>query len=163
MRYRLTYLTEPYRGLTADFDEGILTLGRAPENDLVVDEAHVSAYHARFRQREGRVYLEDLGSTNGTFVNGKRIKAPVPLNPDAAIQLGSNVKLTFMPLGDEFVDRTLISQAQDDSDDALLKSAQDEPASKRGFPVWLALLLLGVAVLCLVMVVIAMWLWLPKI
>lgn len=162
MRYRLTYLTAPYRGLTTDVDDEILTLGRAPENDLVVDEAHVSAYHARFRQRSGRVYLEDLGSTNGTFVNGKRVKAPVPLTPDAAIQLGSSVKVIFTPLGEEFGDRTLISLPQADQEDAL-GPAQVGQAAKRSFPVWLALLLIGLALLCLAMGGIVVWLWLPKV
>ncbi|MFH0946064.1 MAG: sigma 54-interacting transcriptional regulator [Planctomycetota bacterium] len=52
---------------------GSMTVGRAPENEISVDEEGVSRRHCRLELRESGLFLEDLGSTNGTFVNGKRV------------------------------------------------------------------------------------------
>jgi pSer/pThr/pTyr-binding forkhead associated (FHA) protein len=62
-------------GLTFRMLPGSLkTMGRAPRADFVVDAALVSRVHCRFVLKDGGVLeLEDLGSTNGTFVNGKKI------------------------------------------------------------------------------------------
>ncbi len=67
-----------------------LTLGRAPENDIVLDSPTVSRHHAELvRQHQGWV-LRDLHSANGTFVNGERITER-PINTDEPISLGSYV------------------------------------------------------------------------
>lgn len=49
------------------------TIGRRPDNDLVIDNAAVSGHHARIIEKDGAFFIEDLASTNGTFVNEKRI------------------------------------------------------------------------------------------
>jgi pSer/pThr/pTyr-binding forkhead associated (FHA) protein len=54
-------------------DRQELTIGRAEDNDLVLSDAAVSAHHARIAKVQSAFYLEDLGSTNGTFVNETRI------------------------------------------------------------------------------------------
>lgn len=64
------------------------TLGRSPENDVVIDDRRVSRRHAEIRVRLGRHTLYDLGSTNGTFVNGKRI-SEVVLSDGDRITLGA--------------------------------------------------------------------------
>jgi pSer/pThr/pTyr-binding forkhead associated (FHA) protein len=65
-----------------------LRIGRMRENDVVVNNLAVSRFHATLR-REGDGYvLEDLGSENGTQVNGKRISGSVPIAPGDVIQLG---------------------------------------------------------------------------
>lgn len=52
----------------------IIRIGKAADNEVVTDDAHVSRHHARLtRDNEGRLLLEDLGSTNGTFVNGCQV------------------------------------------------------------------------------------------
>jgi len=51
-----------------------ISIGRAPDNGLIIDNPAVSNYHARVFNEEGRLMLEDFGSLNGTFVNGQRIK-----------------------------------------------------------------------------------------
>ena len=53
--------------------DGVSVLGRHPECDIVLDVAAVSRQHARIAQENGDFLLEDLGSRNGTFVNGKKI------------------------------------------------------------------------------------------
>jgi membrane-bound lytic murein transglycosylase D len=72
--------------------EGRIGLGRGPKNDIVVGRTHgspVSSEHAEIRFRSGICEIEDLGSTNGTFVNGQKIRA-TRLNPGDQIQLGKD-------------------------------------------------------------------------
>lgn len=69
--------------LTAD----PITVGRDPKNDIVLDDRRISRRHAEVRLRLGRYTLYDLQSTNGTFVNGRRI-AEVVLSDDDRITIG---------------------------------------------------------------------------
>jgi pSer/pThr/pTyr-binding forkhead associated (FHA) protein len=55
-----------------------LAIGRAPENDLALDSKKVSREHALVAFRDGRWFLEDRGSYNGTFLNGTRLQPGVP-------------------------------------------------------------------------------------
>lgn len=66
---------------------GELTLGRAPNNQVQINDTTVSANHARIFTYFYVSYIEDLNSTNGTFVNGKRITKQV-LHPGDVIHLG---------------------------------------------------------------------------
>ncbi|TVR01004.1 MAG: FHA domain-containing protein [Deltaproteobacteria bacterium] len=72
---------------------GVLVLGRDPERcDIVLDDVQISREHARIaRLDEGRFRIEDLGSANGTFVDGVRIDAPVEVGIDARVALASLV------------------------------------------------------------------------
>ncbi len=64
------------------------TLGRSSQNDVVIPDASLSRHHARISLKDGIPYLEDLGSLNGTSINGGRITMPHPLREDDDIQLG---------------------------------------------------------------------------
>jgi hypothetical protein len=64
------------------------TLGRAAGNGIRFEEDSVSARHAVIRQQGGRWWLEDLGSTNGTFVNDARVTGRTPLQSGDLVQLG---------------------------------------------------------------------------
>jgi hypothetical protein len=70
-----------------------LYIGRAPENDLVVAEQTVSSNHASAWLEGGQVWLKDLGSRNGTFVNDDRIQGATPVHPGDAIRLGPDMEL----------------------------------------------------------------------
>jgi hypothetical protein len=70
--------------------EGV-TLGRSRECDVVVDDPNVSRTHAELRPRGGSWVLTDLGSTNGSSVNGRRIDAPTVVKPGDEIELGTAV------------------------------------------------------------------------
>jgi uncharacterized membrane protein YgcG len=71
--------------------DGELTVGREQGAGLVVDDPGVSRLHARFTTERDRVAVEDLGSSNGTFVNGRRISGPVELGAGDEVQLGGIV------------------------------------------------------------------------
>jgi pSer/pThr/pTyr-binding forkhead associated (FHA) protein len=64
-----------------------ITVGRDPKNDIVLDDRRVSRRHAEVRLRLGRYTLYDLQSTNGTFVNGRRI-AEMVLSDEDRITIG---------------------------------------------------------------------------
>lgn len=69
----------------------VITLGRAPGNDIVVPNEEVSRYHARLTRQGDQWVLQDLESRNGTFVNGQRITAPVVLAAGSQVTLGPDV------------------------------------------------------------------------
>ncbi|MBE3577345.1 MAG: FHA domain-containing protein [Limnochordales bacterium] len=68
--------------------ENQVYIGRGPENDVQVHDAYVSSRHLRMYAEAGMVYVQDLGSRNGTFVNNKRLTAPVALDAGDEIRLG---------------------------------------------------------------------------
>jgi uncharacterized protein YkwD len=64
-------------------------VGSAADNDLILAHKSVSARHAVIRQELGSYYLRDLGSTNGTFLNGRRIETEQPLRPGDEMRFGA--------------------------------------------------------------------------
>jgi pSer/pThr/pTyr-binding forkhead associated (FHA) protein len=66
-----------------------VSIGRSPDNGIVIDNPAVSHYHARVFHEEGRLMLEDFGSLNGTFVNGQRIKM-IGLKPGDSVMIGKH-------------------------------------------------------------------------
>ena len=71
-----------------ELTEEVTVLGRLPESGLQLDSNMVSRRHAKVVQRGDRVTIEDLGSGNGTFVNGKRVEEPVLLKHGDRLKLG---------------------------------------------------------------------------
>ena len=67
----------------------VLTIGRDTTCDVHFDGNQVSHLHARLVARDQRVYIEDAGSANGTWLNGQRLKGPAPLAPGDEVGLGS--------------------------------------------------------------------------
>src|SRR5580658_7782855 len=68
---------------------GVMTVGRNEDNTLRLAEPKISRYHARLTLRQSAVFVEDLGSSNGTFINDKRIEAKQP------VQLRAGDRLRF--------------------------------------------------------------------
>ena len=68
-----------------------LTIGRKEGNSIVLLDQHVSGTHAEIIVRNNKVYLEDLHSTNGTFLNGKRISGKVQLSNKDEIRIGTSI------------------------------------------------------------------------
>lgn len=86
------------------------TIGRDINADYVIGIPEVSRRHARLRQEAGGYVIEDLGSTNGTFVNGQRISGPYRLRSGDTIQLGEAVTLVYGG-PDADPDATMVSPA----------------------------------------------------
>jgi hypothetical protein len=103
--FRLVMDQGPQAGRVFPLDRDVITLGRDPGNTIVINEPQVSRQHARITRRGGVLVLEDLGSTNGTFVNGMRLAGPHALSNGDVIGLSDAVTLTFsgsgMPAGPE--------------------------------------------------------------
>jgi len=86
----------PKAGETFELQKPETTLGREPGVDWVIESPGVSRRHARFSFEGDTCLLEDLGSSNGTYVNGVRITNPVKLNNGDEIKLGQAVVLTLL-------------------------------------------------------------------
>jgi pSer/pThr/pTyr-binding forkhead associated (FHA) protein len=77
--------------------QGVTTVGRAGDNDIAIDNLAVSGHHARIVYEGGRFLVEDLGSTNGTYVHGRRI-ARHQLTHHAEITIGKHTLLFVDPV-----------------------------------------------------------------
>ena len=78
-------------------DSAPLTIGRSGQNDVAIDgDEFASARHVRFEPRRDGVWVQDLGSTNGTYVNGVRIEGAQRLAPGDVIRVGET-DLRFDP------------------------------------------------------------------
>ena len=86
--------TGPDAGRRFDLRGGSIVIGRDPTNDIVLDDIEVSRKHARLIAQSGGYVIEDMGSTNGTYVDEERIRAMLPLRPGTRVRLGENI--TFM-------------------------------------------------------------------
>lgn len=70
-------------------DSGEISIGRSPDNRMVIDNPAVSHHHARVFKEKDRLVLEDFGSLNGTFVNGQRVQS-VTLKPGDSVAIGKH-------------------------------------------------------------------------
>jgi len=78
------------KGRTFDI-AGELTIGRAAGCQIPLDDSYVSQLHARVFQRDGELLVEDLGSTNGTYLNRKKVDGPAPMRRGDRLQIGRTV------------------------------------------------------------------------
>jgi ABC transport system ATP-binding/permease protein len=96
---RLRVVSGPAAGRTVDIDEEVV-IGRE-DTDLEIDDDELSRRHAVVRRHANRLQVEDLGSTNGTFVDGNRIAEPTLLGGGAEIKIGTTVLVVegVLPVG----------------------------------------------------------------
>jgi pSer/pThr/pTyr-binding forkhead associated (FHA) protein len=80
----------PAKGKTLNLD-GEITIGRSDKCGLVLEDTYVSQVHARLFARGESVMVEDLGSTNGTYLNRRRITAPAELQRGDQVKIGKSV------------------------------------------------------------------------
>jgi predicted component of type VI protein secretion system len=93
--FQLVMRSGPSAGKVYDLNQAEITIGRDINSDIVINDAEVSRRHARLVGQAGGFVLEDLGSTNGTFVNGQRLMGPHLLRPGEMVLLGENVSLSY--------------------------------------------------------------------
>ena len=94
-QYKLILQSGVGAGTEYPLEKTDLILGRDLSNDIVVNAPEVSRRHARLILEEGGYILEDLGSTNGTFIRGQRLGAPLVLRPGETITIGEKVVLKY--------------------------------------------------------------------
>lgn len=93
--FRLIVRRGPQPNQIYPLDKSIVTLGRDITNDIVINDPEVSRHHCRLTQGGGGFTMEDLGSTNGTFINGQRLTGARPLSPGDMVGLGETVTLAY--------------------------------------------------------------------
>lgn len=174
--FQLTMRSGPTPGKTYPIEGEELLLGRDLANEIAISDPEVSRRHARFFMQDENVMVEDLGSTNGTFLNGERISSPQQLRAGDVITLGESIVLVFEKAGYD-PDATVVSSRgertvqrgpepqsyQAPPEQAFRQEPQPSPRSpavrpqqpaprraakekRGGFPAWLLILIIAIVV-----------------
>jgi predicted component of type VI protein secretion system len=94
-QFKFVMRSGPNPGTEFPLEESEIMIGRDSTCNLVINDAEVSRKHARVIWQASNYVIEDVGSTNGTFINGKRLTAPFVLQGGETITLGENIVLIF--------------------------------------------------------------------
>jgi len=95
-RYRLIIKQGPVPGKVFEIAKQVITIGRDVKSDFVVNDAEVSRSHTRLTVHSDGCLVEDLASTNGSFVNGQRITTGKMIRPGDVLGLGETVLMDFV-------------------------------------------------------------------
>ncbi len=109
-QFQLVMRSGPNPGTVYPLDSAEIIIGRDASNGVAINDAEVSRKHAKLTTQESGYVIQDLGSTNGTFINGQRITSSQGLKPGDAVTLGENIVLMYEPIFDP--NATVISSAQ---------------------------------------------------
>jgi hypothetical protein len=109
-----------------------LIIGRDANNGISINDAEVSRKHAKLSLHGTAYVLQDLGSTNGTFVNGQRVTSTQVLNAGDSISFGENISLTYEAAYDP--NATVISSAQAPKTVAPVRKPTPTPAASAPVP-----------------------------
>jgi len=94
-QFQLIMRSGPTPGAAFTLEGDQLTIGRDSVNEIVINDAEISRRHARLTFQGGKYVLEDLGSTNGTFVNGQRLAGPRVLKAGEVVSFGEQIVMVF--------------------------------------------------------------------
>jgi len=94
-QFQLIMRSGPTPGASFTLEGDQLTIGRDATNEITINDAEISRRHARLTFQGGKYVLEDLGSTNGTFVNGQRLAGPRVLKAGEVVSFGEQIVLVF--------------------------------------------------------------------
>jgi serine protease Do len=135
MRAILTHLLGSDKGKRERFDKERITIGRAPDNDLIFGDGQrrVSSHHAEIIRRGEGFLLQDLGSTNGTRINGRRVITS-ELNSDDMIEFGAGGPLVRFSIELDESEQAFAAQAADNGARKPARRSSDRlprPASRR--------------------------------
>jgi pilus assembly protein CpaF len=125
-----------------EFEKNEITIGRLDGNDIVLAKGNVSKYHSKIVAKDGKLIVVDMKSTNGTFVNGKKIAAPMVLKPTDKVYIGDYI-INVEPL--EVREHTRTAPPEEEYyeedqgyDDGDQEPAYEEPAQNARMPASLA-------------------------
>ena len=99
-QYQFVMRSGPTVGKAYPLDAQEVTIGRDAVNIIAINDAEISRRHARMELRGSAYVIQDLGSTNGTFVNGTRISGMQVLNPGDTVSFGEGIVLVYEPVAD---------------------------------------------------------------
>lgn len=119
--FQLVMQAGPNPGKAYTLSKSEIVIGRDVNADVIVNTAEVSRRHARLYMDGGIFVIEDLGSTNGTFINGQRLTTPVPLRSGDRIMLGEAATLVF-------------ESSEFDPNATMLASMEGEPTAASNMP-----------------------------
>jgi len=94
-QFQLIMRQGPTPGATFTLEGDQINIGRESSNEIAINDAEISRRHARMTFQGGKYVLEDLGSTNGTFVNGQRLAGPRVLKAGEVVSFGEQIVLVF--------------------------------------------------------------------
>jgi hypothetical protein len=97
--YQLVIRAGPNPGKIFELTQEVLTIGRDIGNQIVINDPEISRKHAQLKAQAGSYVIEDLGSTNGTSVNGQRLVGPHLLRHGEIIMFGEKVTLAYEAVG----------------------------------------------------------------
>ena len=88
---KLQVVSGPNSGQSVPLGEGPVLLGRGTDAAIRLDDDYVSTRHARFATNGEQWFVEDLGSTNGTYLGSQRITSPTPVGLGLQVRLGKTI------------------------------------------------------------------------
>ena len=94
-QFQLTMRSGPNPDTVFELDGDQISIGRDSSNEIPVNDAEISRRHSRLSSQGGKYVLEDLGSTNGTFVNGQRLTGQHVLKSGDVISLGEQIVFVY--------------------------------------------------------------------
>ena len=94
-QFQLIMRSGPTPGASFTLEGDQMDVGRDSTNEIVINDAEISRRHARLTFQGGKYVLEDLGSTNGTFVNGQRLAGPRVLKSGEVVSFGEQIVMVF--------------------------------------------------------------------
>jgi len=175
VRYQLTIQVGPDRGKVFPLNKPEMVIGRDSSVDIVINDVEVSRKHAHLVLQQGGYVIEDLGSTNGTIINGMRITGSHLLQAEEEISLGEHIILVFEVVQFD-PDATQISRVTDPRQTPIavtssipiqstpgqnpppssysgmvpLGPIQDQPGqAKKRFPIWaIILIIVALVIIC---------------
>src|SRR5688572_2001061 len=94
-QFQFVMRSGPTPGVVFPLEGEQLTIGRDSNNGVAINDAEVSRKHSRLIFQGGKYVIDDLGSTNGTFVNGQRLAGPAVLKAGDVVSLGEQIVLMY--------------------------------------------------------------------
>jgi pSer/pThr/pTyr-binding forkhead associated (FHA) protein len=111
-QFQLVMHSGPTPGKIFPMEGDVITIGREAGNGIVINDAEVSRKHTQFVFQGGKYIVTDLGSTNGTFVNGQRLTGQHILQPGEVISLGEQINLLFEAVAQVDPNATMLSSSR---------------------------------------------------